>query len=49
MGVIDCLCVCFVLTFFVILTIGVRDKESVALNCSSEQTQKSTEGLDTLI
>ena len=34
-GVIDCLCVCmcFVLSFFVIWTIGVRDKLSVALNC----------------
>ena len=29
MGVIDCLgvCVCFVLTFFVMWTIGVRDKK----------------------
>ena len=44
MGVIDCLCVslcfAFVLTFFMIWTTGVRDRYSVALNCSIEQTQK---------
>ena len=47
MGVIDCLCVRFVLTFFVRWTIGVRDKQNVALNCSTKQTQKTAESLAT--
>ena len=46
MAVINCLCVCFVLTFFVIWTNGVRDKQSLVLNCSTEKTQKTTEGLE---
>ena len=47
--VINWLCVCFVLTFFVIWTNGVRDKQSLVLNCNTEKTQKTTEGLDTPI
>ena len=52
MGVIDCLCTCFVfvLTFFMIWTIGVRDKKkSAAFNSSIGQRQKTTEGLATPI
>ena len=46
MGISDCLCVLF-LRFFMIWTIGVRDKWSVVLNCNIGQWQKTTEGLAT--
>ena len=39
----------FVLTFFIIWTIAVQNEYNVALNCSIGQTQKTTEGLATLI
>ena len=41
---IDCVCFIFVLTFFMIWTIGVRGKLSAMLNCGIGQMQKTKEG-----